>query len=181
VTSSAETDPYAVLGVARTATEHEIRTAYRALVARYHPDRHQDNPLQELASAKLAEINRAYAILSDPARRGAFDAGRGYAAEASDPGAPGAGPRANARLRKLIALVFALPLLLRFGMPVVRVLSILVRDLFEATALLRGTPVAAVLVLSTVLGLTIAFVRRRRSQARARTKPREPNEQRAAK
>lgn len=60
MTPSAEPDPYAVLGVVRTATEHEIRAAYRALVARYHPDRHQDKPLKELASAKLAEINRAH-------------------------------------------------------------------------------------------------------------------------
>ena len=64
-----EPDPYAILGVAPTASEAEIRAAYRALVAKYHPDRHQGNPLEELASAKMAEINRAYEILSDPVRR----------------------------------------------------------------------------------------------------------------
>ena len=41
-------DPYSVLGVPRTATEAEIRAAYRALVAQYHPDRHQGNPANGL-------------------------------------------------------------------------------------------------------------------------------------
>jgi len=62
-------DPYVVLGVARTATPAEIRAAYHALVAQYHPDRHQGNPLAALASEKMIELNRAYETLSDPARR----------------------------------------------------------------------------------------------------------------
>lgn len=62
-------DPYSVLGVARTATAAEIRAAYRALVAQYHPDRHQGNPLADLASEKMIELNRAYEALSEPAQR----------------------------------------------------------------------------------------------------------------
>lgn len=62
-------DPYSVLGVARTASAAEIRAAYHALVAQYHPDRHQGNPLAGLASEKMIELNRAYEALSDPARR----------------------------------------------------------------------------------------------------------------
>jgi curved DNA-binding protein CbpA len=70
-----EWDPYVVLNVPRRATGEEIRAAYLLLAARYHPDQHQGNPLEELASARMAEINRAYEVLSDPARRAAFDAG----------------------------------------------------------------------------------------------------------
>lgn len=66
-------DPYAILGVARTATPAEIRAAYHALVAQYHPDRHQGNPLATLASEKMIELNRAYETLSDPARRRLLD------------------------------------------------------------------------------------------------------------
>jgi hypothetical protein len=62
-------DPYSVLGVPRTATAAEIRAAYHALVAKYHPDRHQGNPLASLASEKMIELNRAYEALSDPARQ----------------------------------------------------------------------------------------------------------------
>ena len=65
----ARPDPYAVLGVDRAASAAELRAAYRALVARYHPDRHQGNPLEDLASERMAEINQAYELLSDPARR----------------------------------------------------------------------------------------------------------------
>ncbi|MGI5863133.1 MAG: DnaJ domain-containing protein [Myxococcales bacterium] len=65
---------YDVLGVPRTATQEQIRFSYRALAARYHPDKHQGNPLQELAAEKLARINEAYEVLSDPQRRTAYDA-----------------------------------------------------------------------------------------------------------
>src|SRR5258706_5946755 len=57
-------DPFEVLGVRREATRDEIRTAYRQQVARYHPDKHKGNPLEDLAAAKLTEINRAYEMLS---------------------------------------------------------------------------------------------------------------------
>jgi curved DNA-binding protein CbpA len=75
MTPKTEPDPYSVLGVARTASDSEIRAAYHALVAKYHPDRHQGNPLEDLASEKVAAINRAYEILSDPARRADYDSG----------------------------------------------------------------------------------------------------------
>jgi curved DNA-binding protein CbpA len=54
MTPKAESDPYSVLGVARTASDSEIRAAYHALVAKYHPDRYQGNPLEDLANEKLA-------------------------------------------------------------------------------------------------------------------------------
>jgi DnaJ-class molecular chaperone with C-terminal Zn finger domain len=53
-------DPYEVLGVSRPATDSEIKTAYRELVKKYHPDNYSNNPLADLASEKMKEINEAY-------------------------------------------------------------------------------------------------------------------------
>ena len=53
-------DPYEVLGLDITATEDEIKAAYRLLVRRYHPDQYAGNPLAFLAQEKLKEINEAY-------------------------------------------------------------------------------------------------------------------------
>lgn len=57
-------DPYEVLGVSRTASENEIKTAYRELVKKYHPDNYANNPLADLASEKMKEINEAYDAIS---------------------------------------------------------------------------------------------------------------------
>ncbi len=56
-------NPYEVLGIKEGASVEEIRAAYREQVKKYHPDRHQDNPLYELAEEKLQEINEAYEYL----------------------------------------------------------------------------------------------------------------------
>ena len=63
-------DPYEVLGVARTASDSEIKNAYRELVKKYHPDNYTDNPLADLASEKMKEINEAYDAVTK-ARAGA--------------------------------------------------------------------------------------------------------------
>ena len=58
-------NPYEVLGIKPGASQDEIKSAYRKLVKQYHPDQYRDNPLQELAQKKLAEINEAYAMLTN--------------------------------------------------------------------------------------------------------------------
>ena len=63
-------DYYEVLGVARTATEIEIKSAYRRLALKYHPDR---NPGDKTAEEKFKECAEAYAILADAEKRGLYD------------------------------------------------------------------------------------------------------------
>ena len=65
-------DPYDVLGVAKTASDADVKTAFRRLAKQYHPDRAADDPT---AKDKFAEVNSAYEILSDADKRGQFDRG----------------------------------------------------------------------------------------------------------
>jgi DnaJ-class molecular chaperone len=65
-------DPYDVLGVARSASEAEIKKAYRKLAKTWHPDQKPDDPT---AKEKFAEIGSAYELLSDKDKRGQFDRG----------------------------------------------------------------------------------------------------------
>ena len=169
-----EPDPYSILGVARNATENEIRAAYHALVAKYHPDKHQGNPLESLAAEKMAEINRAYETLSDPARRAAYDGGQGTWPRATAggfpggfPRGPGAIPRKSMRWLQILALLMLLPILLRFGAFFVRLIVRLVRATLEVSTLARGTPLATVLVLVAIAVLAYALLRRRRSKRKA--------------
>ena len=66
-------NPYSVLGVATTATDAEIRTAFRALAKKYHPDR---NPNDRGAEERFKEISAAFDILGDTGRRRKFDNGQ---------------------------------------------------------------------------------------------------------
>ena len=73
------TDPYKVLGVSPSATDEEIKDAYRKLAKKYHPDQYGDSPLSELAGEKMKEINEAYdTIVSQRKNRGANNNGYGY-------------------------------------------------------------------------------------------------------
>ncbi|MEQ8410456.1 MAG: DnaJ C-terminal domain-containing protein [Erythrobacter sp.] len=65
-------DPYRTLGVARTASEKEIKSAYRKLAKEFHPDRNKDNPK---AAEKFSDVSRAYDLLSDKDKRARFDRG----------------------------------------------------------------------------------------------------------
>lgn len=54
-------DPYQILGVSRDASDKDIQKAYHKLVKKYHPDNYSsDNPLKDLATEKMQEINEAY-------------------------------------------------------------------------------------------------------------------------
>ena len=65
-------DPYSILGVPRTASEADIKSAYRKLAKELHPDRNTDNPK---AAEKFSEATRAYDLLSDKHKRAQFDRG----------------------------------------------------------------------------------------------------------
>ena len=63
-------DPYQALGVSPDATDEEIKAAYRQLARKYHPDNYVDNPLADLATEKMKEINEAYDEIQRRRREG---------------------------------------------------------------------------------------------------------------
>ena len=65
-------DPYTVLGVSRSASEKDIKSAYRKLAKKYHPDQNPDDPT---AHGKFAEATHAYDLLNDAEKRGQYDRG----------------------------------------------------------------------------------------------------------
>src|SRR3569623_1885074 len=65
-------DPYSTLGVARGASEADIKKAYRKLAKELHPDRNKDNPK---ASEKFSQVTQAYDLLTDKDKRARFDRG----------------------------------------------------------------------------------------------------------
>lgn len=65
-------DPYSTLGVAKSASDAEIKSAYRKLAKELHPDKNKDNPK---AAEKFSDAARAYDILSDKTKRAQFDRG----------------------------------------------------------------------------------------------------------
>ena len=71
-------DPYQVLGVSRTATDDEIKKAYRELSRKYHPDSYADNPLSGLAEEKFKEVQEAYDIIMNERQNGGGYSSSGY-------------------------------------------------------------------------------------------------------
>ena len=63
-------DFYEVLGVSKTATDDELKKAYRKLAKKYHPDA---NPGDAAAAEKFKEASEAYSVLSDPQKRSQYD------------------------------------------------------------------------------------------------------------
>ena len=89
-------DPYQTLGVAKGATEADIKKAYRKLAKELHPDRNKDNPK---ASERFSQVTNAYDLLSDKDKRARFDRGEidGDGNPAAPFGFPGGGPRPGVR------------------------------------------------------------------------------------
>ncbi len=83
----AKSDYYALLGVEKTASEAELKAAFRKLAMKHHPDR---NPGDKTAEATFKELNEAYQVLSDPQKRAAYDR-FGHAAFENGGGGPGFG------------------------------------------------------------------------------------------
>ena len=66
----AERNYYDILGVSKTASADEIKTAYRKLAKQYHPDLH---PTDEECAKKFKEVAEAYEVLSDPQKKSNYD------------------------------------------------------------------------------------------------------------
>jgi DnaJ-class molecular chaperone len=93
-------DPYSTLGVARGASEADIKKAYRKLAKELHPDRNKDNPA---ATARFSKVTQAYDILTDKDKRAQYDRGEidedgnprmpfGYSGGGGSPGPDFRGP-----------------------------------------------------------------------------------------
>ena len=94
-------DPYSVLGVSQSASDDEVKKAYRELARKYHPDNYQNNPLADLAEEKMKEINEAYDTITKQ-RSGGYSGSSpggygGYQQRSYSSGDP-----AYARIRNLI-------------------------------------------------------------------------------
>ena len=90
-------DPYSILGISRTASDEEVKKAYRDLARKYHPDNYVNNPLADLAQEKMKQINEAYDRITKER------AGGGSAAQSQswqggwNAGSQGSGPYADVR------------------------------------------------------------------------------------
>lgn len=148
--AAASFDPFEVLGLERGATKDQIRTAYRDLVVRYHPDKHRGNPLEELAAAKLIEINRAYEVLSDDVKRATYEArsqAPRSAPQQARSGTVASAPQPMAKLLNSVGVIVSLILFLRFGLGLARGI------LMGLLSVMRMGPIFAIaIVLAITMG-----------------------------
>lgn len=72
-------DPYQVLGVQPNASDEEVKSAYREMARKYHPDNYANNPLSDLAQEKMQEINEAYDAIIRMRKQGGAAASGGPA------------------------------------------------------------------------------------------------------
>ncbi len=85
------TDPYRVLGIDPSASDEEVKRAYRELARKYHPDNYQNNPLADLAEEKMKEINEAYETITRQraGKRTTSSGGGGYQSYQQNTGSSG--------------------------------------------------------------------------------------------
>lgn len=93
-------DYYEVLGVSRTASEQEIKSAFRKLAHKYHPDK---NPGDKHAEELFKELNEAYEVLSNPDRRGRYDR---FGHDAERMGGMGGDPFAGSSINDIFGDIF---------------------------------------------------------------------------
>lgn len=91
-------DPYKVLGVSPDASDDQIKTAYRELAKKYHPDNYSDNPLSDLAQEKMQEINEAYDTIMKQRKNG----GGNYSSSGSSSGSYSSSSSQYMDIRRMI-------------------------------------------------------------------------------
>ncbi len=95
-------NPYEVLGVSENADEAEIKKAYKELVKKYHPDKYVNNPLADLATEKLKQVNEAYDMLMNKSGSKGYSGASSGASSYSSQSAGGGSPSFSA-VRGLIS------------------------------------------------------------------------------
>ncbi|MGC9200115.1 MAG: molecular chaperone DnaJ [Acidobacteriaceae bacterium] len=101
-TETTKTDYYEILSVERTASDAEIKSAYRKLAMQYHPDRNPNNPEAE---EKFKQCSEAYQVLSDAEKRAAYDR-FGHAGVSGTGGFPGGNPFQGGDLNDIFGDLF---------------------------------------------------------------------------
>ena len=90
-------DPYSILGISRTASDEEVKKAYRELARKYHPDNYVNNPLADLAQEKMKQINEAYDRITKERANGGSAAQSQSWQGGWNSGSQGSGPYADVR------------------------------------------------------------------------------------